>query len=78
MEVTVTCQPNLDGTGMTFEDQGNTGTAVSFMNVHQARFCKRSGKCEGLQRADYSNGAIWVVSDQNHRGGEVPLTKRKI
>lgn len=63
INVSLACQSYLNGTGYTFEDLGNTDTALAYMQVHQARACMRDGYCTDLQRSDYGNGNIWVVSD---------------
>lgn len=59
-KVTVNCQTSLDGSGLSYTDQGTTNTF--WFKTQQMQFCDSTGKCNTDYRNDYNDGTVFVVS----------------
>lgn len=58
-EVTVSCQTSLDGSGLSYNNQGTSN--IFWFKTQQMQFCDSTGKCATDYRNDFNDGTVFVV-----------------
>lgn len=60
-KVTATCKTNLDGTGLSYTNRGESGTSFWF-KTQEMQFCNSVGTCVSDYRTNFNDGTVFVVS----------------
>ncbi|KAJ9104633.1 hypothetical protein QFC21_002131 [Naganishia friedmannii] len=58
-KVTVACKTNLDGTGLSYTNRGESGTSFWF-KTQEMQFCNSAGTCNSDYRTNFNDGTVFV------------------
>ncbi|KAJ9098946.1 hypothetical protein QFC19_006170 [Naganishia cerealis] len=71
-KVTAVCKTNLDGTGLSYTNLGETSTSFWF-KTQQMQFCNSAGTCTSDYRTNFNDGTVFVFAENKPHEGSTSL-----